>query len=320
MNAEPMISICCLAYNHEKYIRQTLDSFLMQETEYSYEILIHDDASTDGTADIIREYQKKYPDIIKPVLQEKNLYSQGIKISKTILYPMARGKYAAICEGDDYWTDKNKLQTQVAYMEEHPECVCTYHPVNYIVKEQISKNDCYVDHEMDVPADVIISRGGRFCATASLCFRSEYLLDYPKYRDVAVVGDYPLQVLLASKGAVHYFPQIMGAYRFEHEGSWSAAMKNKERKIKQSSNEIEWLQLFDEETEQRYQSSIHYRIGSGLITLYYLDQISKKELKAAFEQMNFGKYKRNIQKSYIKWELRKKYPKMYSIYAKVFKN
>ena len=107
------VSVCCLVYNHEKYLRQCLDSLLMQETNFKYEILIHDDASTDGSADIIREYESKFPDIIKPIYQTENQYSKQVQISWTYQYPRARGKYLAWCEGDDFWSDKKKLQKQV---------------------------------------------------------------------------------------------------------------------------------------------------------------------------------------------------------------
>ena len=107
-----MVSVICNTYNHEKYIKSALDGFVMQKTNFEYEVLIHDDASTDSTADIIREYEKKYPDIIKPIYQSENQYSKKVPISKTYQYSRAKGKYIAICEGDDYWTDPFKLQKQ----------------------------------------------------------------------------------------------------------------------------------------------------------------------------------------------------------------
>ena len=107
-----MVSICCLAYNHEKYIRKTLEGFVNQKTNFNYEILIHDDCSTDNTVNIVEEYRKKYPKLIKPIYQKENQHSKGIKISNVYQFPRAQGKYIAMCEGDDYWTDMNKLQKQ----------------------------------------------------------------------------------------------------------------------------------------------------------------------------------------------------------------
>ena len=111
------VSIICLAYNHEKYIRSALQGFVDQITDFGYEVLINDDASTDKTADIIREYEKKYPDIIKPVYQKENQHSQGIRIISTYLLPKAQGEYLAYCEGDDFWTDPLKLEKEVSILE-----------------------------------------------------------------------------------------------------------------------------------------------------------------------------------------------------------
>lgn len=118
----PLVSICCIAYNHEKYIRQTIEGFLMQVTAFPIEILIHDDASLDNTANIIREYEEMHPELILPIYQKENQYSKGIKINATFLYPRARGKYIALCEGDDYWIDPYKLQKQVDILERNPRC------------------------------------------------------------------------------------------------------------------------------------------------------------------------------------------------------
>jgi glycosyltransferase involved in cell wall biosynthesis len=121
MTNDPLVSICCITYNHEKYIQQCLEGFLIQKTTFLFEILIHDDASTDRTADIIREYETKYPDIIKPIYQTENQYSKGVIVSAVYNWPRAKGKYIALCEGDDYWIDSYKLQKQVDFMEANPE-------------------------------------------------------------------------------------------------------------------------------------------------------------------------------------------------------
>ena len=118
-----VVTILTLAYNHKPYIRQCLDGIVMQRTNFKFELLIHDDASTDGTADIIREYESKYPNIIKPIYQKDNQYSKEIPIGVTYLYPRAKGKYIALCEGDDYWIDPLKLQKQVDFLEANPEFV-----------------------------------------------------------------------------------------------------------------------------------------------------------------------------------------------------
>ncbi|MFK2238497.1 glycosyltransferase family 2 protein [Bacteroides fragilis] len=112
IDTPPLVSIFCITYNHSSYIRQCLDGFLIQKTNFPFEVLIHDDASTDDTAGIIKEYEAKYPDIIKPIYQVENQYSKGLDINIVYNLPRARGKYIAMCEGDDYWIDPLKLQNK----------------------------------------------------------------------------------------------------------------------------------------------------------------------------------------------------------------
>ena len=124
----PLVSICCVTYNHAQFIRKCLDGFLMQQTDFPIEILIHDDCSTDGTTEIIREFEAKYPDLIFPLYEEDNQYQQGKAAEIDFYnYRRARGKYIAYCEGDDYWTDSLKLQKQVDFMETNPEYSICFH-------------------------------------------------------------------------------------------------------------------------------------------------------------------------------------------------
>lgn len=115
MSSQIIVTIRCAAFNHGQYIRQTLDGFVMQKTNFAFEAIVHDDASTDNTADIIREYAEKYPDIIKPFFEKENQYSKGGKEIERIFEENSRGKYMVICEGDDFWTDSLKLQKQVDF-------------------------------------------------------------------------------------------------------------------------------------------------------------------------------------------------------------
>ncbi|SHG18766.1 glycosyltransferase family 2 protein [Flavobacterium defluvii] len=125
-NLQPVVSILCDAYNHERFITEALEGFLKQKTTFPFEIIIHDDASTDGTTEIIKSFAEQYPLIIKPVLQKENQYSQKINFWSDITFPMAQGKYIALCEGDDYWIDELKLQKQVDFLENNPEYVITW--------------------------------------------------------------------------------------------------------------------------------------------------------------------------------------------------
>ena len=143
----PLVSVLTLAYNQAPYIRECLDGILMQKTNFAFELLIHDDASTDGTADIIREYEAKYPDIVKPIYQTENQYSKGVKISSTYQFSRAKGKYIAMCEGDDYWTDPLKLQKQVDFMEANPEYSLCFHNAKVIYQDEDKESHIFANIE-----------------------------------------------------------------------------------------------------------------------------------------------------------------------------
>ena len=120
------VSVICITYNQAEYIKDAINSFLMQKTNFSYEIIIHDDASTDGTIEVLKYYEKKYPSKVRIVYEEENQYSKGVNISD-VLFKIAKGKYFAFCEGDDFWTDQYKLQKQFDYMEQHNDCMAYIH-------------------------------------------------------------------------------------------------------------------------------------------------------------------------------------------------
>lgn len=131
----PLVAIKCAVYNHELYLRDCLEGFVMQQTNFPFVAIVHDDASTDGSAAIIREFEEKYPDIIKPIYEAENQYSKHDGSLERIMnaaIDATGAKYIAMCEGDDYWTDPNKLQKQVDYMESHPECSVTFHRCKHL--------------------------------------------------------------------------------------------------------------------------------------------------------------------------------------------
>ena len=216
-----MVSICCVTYNHEKYIAEAIESFLMQDTNFDYEILIHDDASTDKTAEIIKEYQNRYPNIIKPICQVENQYSKGVKVSQ-LNRERAKGKYIALCEGDDYWTDKTKLQKQVDFMEKNNEfslCVHAGEKVNNKGK-RIYPMRPYQSDRVCTTSEVILGGGDMF-PTNSMFFKKQHTETMPKFYSISPVGDYPLVIYLSLVGKVYYFDKIMSAYRVGVAGSWN---------------------------------------------------------------------------------------------------
>ncbi len=224
-----MVSVSCITFNHGRYLRQALDSFLMQETDFRYEILIHDDASTDDTIDIIREYQEKYPDIIRPVFEKENQYSKGISnISGVFNFPRARGRYIAMCEGDDFWTDKRKLKKQVDIMEKDSKLSLCCHSAVIVSEDGAFRSENRIrpfqKSGMINSADFIKKKTN--IPTASMLFKTEYAKKLPGWYFDCPVGDIPLQLFMVKNGGIYYIDELMSAYRMGREGSWGEMMDN----------------------------------------------------------------------------------------------
>lgn len=225
--SKPKVSILCITYNHAKYIRDALDGFVMQKTTFPFEVLIHDDASTDGTADIIREYEKKYPDIIKPIYQTENKWSKGVKIAQDFLWPNIQGEYVAINEGDDYWTDENKLQKQVDFLESHPDYAVCFHPVQVIWED--NRMPAYIFpklsirfHKRTLTVQDLLRHN--FIQTNSVMYRwHDITKEWPKCSFIP--GDYMMHLFQAQYGKIGFLPHIMSVYRRNAGGVWTGAME-----------------------------------------------------------------------------------------------
>lgn len=275
-----MVSINCVTYNHEKYIADAIESFLMQKTNFNYEILIYDDASTDKTADIIREYETKYPGLIKPIYQTENQYSKGVKVGR-FNRERPKGKYIAICEGDDYWTDPYKLQKQIDYMEKHPECSMCVHAAYRVSPEKI-KMKSHVrpnrGNKVFTVEEVIEGRGGLF-ATNSILYPTVFCINRPDFYENAPIGDYPLVIYLALQGIVYYIDEFMSAYRVGVKDSWSSMMSSSiERRVAHYNKIMDMLDEINRFTEYKYDNVIKKTKKRGHFNLI-LDQGMFKEAK-----------------------------------------
>ncbi|HWI47488.1 MAG TPA: glycosyltransferase [Rummeliibacillus sp.] len=275
-----LVSINCITYNHGKYISDAIDSFLMQKTKFKYEILIHDDASTDSTADIIREYEKKYPDLIKPIYQTVNQYSKGVHVSY-INDKRAKGKYLAFCEGDDYWTDPYKLQKQVDYMEKHPECSLCVH-AGYVVsasEKKLKNNNRPNKGNKIFKVDEVIAGGGALFLTNSILYPTKFSYDRPEFLINAPVGDYPLVINLALLGSVYYMDEFMSSYRVGDSGSWTSRnMSNIENVIKHFDEIATMLDEINLFTDYKFEKAIKWKKNNNKFFLL-IKQRKFKEAK-----------------------------------------
>ncbi|MDO4173556.1 MAG: glycosyltransferase [Eubacteriales bacterium] len=270
---EMMVSVLTTAYNHAPYIRQTLDSILSQKTRFSYELLIHDDASTDGTADIIRDYARRYPDRIRVVLQKENQYKKGIDVYG-FLKPLIRGKYIAQCEGDDYWCDDCKLQKQVDYMEQHPECVACVHQtkqINMMTGETSVVSKRTGDGTLDF-SEIIVDGNQAFQASSLLMRRTDLFWENPPDFLLAssMIGDYPLAIFLALQGNIFYMHETMSVYRYaSRETSWTYRMrKNREMRTQHHTEMIQMLRMVDTYSQNRYHALIEQYIKKHMYEIW----------------------------------------------------
>ena len=224
---ELMVTIRCITYNHERYIRQCLEGFIMQKTNFRFEAIVHDDASTDGTANIIREYAKKYPDIIKPIIETENQYSKLDGSIQRIMNEHIHGKYVAMCEGDDYWIDPLKLQKQVDFLESNSEYSMCAHNA-FVFYQQ--KNDACLFNKTSYSGDLSVHDAIHAwkIPTASILVLSEVAKEYPSWLAVIYSGDYSLILRTLLKGKIYLISDIMSVYRVSYVGySASALYKGK---------------------------------------------------------------------------------------------
>lgn len=238
MNKEVLVSIICITYNHENFIKKAIEGFLIQKVNFKYEILIHDDASTDKTIEILKEYEEKYSDIIKIIYQKENQYSQG-KDPIKYLYDLANGKYLSFCEGDDYWIDEYKLQKQIDFLEKNKEYSATYHNtfvVNKIGELYYEYQDAFPlfkSHEItikDLERSKILS--GQLATIVCRNFWKKWTkFQKSIYLKADVNGDEKLSVTFPLEGKVYYFEEIMSCYRrtFDTE-SWNSRNRNRDNK------------------------------------------------------------------------------------------
>ncbi|MBR1927501.1 MAG: glycosyltransferase [Bacteroidales bacterium] len=297
---EIKVSVICLAYNHAKYIRDALEGFVSQKTGFPFEVIVHDDASTDGTDGIIREYQARYPDIIRPVFQKVNQYSRGISITPAFIFPLIRGRFVALCEGDDYWTDHKKLQKQVEALEAHPEAdLCTHKTLRL----KNGRFDGWIAPRLGtgiVPADkVILGGGGWFCATSSFLCRREAYLEWTPVREVIVI-DYTLAIQCSVRGGMVYLKDPMSAYRVGTEGSWTKRHDRKAR-IKNRLVMIQMLDVLDKWTEGRFSRAIRIRREMFRSDLLLLNKDYLGLYSPARSGINLIRLRHSFQKVIRRW-------------------
>jgi len=222
-----VLSICCITYNHEAFIKECIERFLDQECDFRVEIIIHDDASTDKTAQIVKDYADRYPTIIRTILQDANQYSKGVNPYYAYVFPAAQGTYLAICDGDDYWSDPAKLARQVAVLEAEPETVITYGPVRAITADGVEVAYGGGARRDLTPEEL---KEARPINTLTTCFRNIFRdASAPVFLRNSPIGDLTVWGILGHHGSGRYLSDMPpGNYRIHEGGILSLHTPNKQ--------------------------------------------------------------------------------------------
>lgn len=238
MSKSPKVSIISITYNQEKFIKQALDSFVIQQCDFSFEVIVADDGSTDGTRDIIREYAQKYPDIIKPLLREKNM---GAWKNFVDAIGRAEGEYVALCEGDDYWVDPNKLQLQVDFLEKHPSYSMCFHPVRVFFENHEMDDSIFPtsNNQSDFTFEALLK--ANFIQTNSVMYRKQH---YKEMATDVIPGDWYLHLYHAQFGKIGFIDKVMSTYRKHSGGIWWGALGDQKEFWKK--NGLQHLRLYKE--------------------------------------------------------------------------
>jgi len=268
---KPLVSICCLTYNHNEFIKDAIEGFLMQKTLFSFEIIIHDDASTDDTPAIIRSYTTKYPNLFHIIYQTENQYSKILEhVFTQFVLPIAKGKYIALCEGDDYWTDPFKLQKQVDFLDAHENVIMTFG--NARIKDMTGnyyKKDLYMHSykpKFHTPEE-IITLG---LPTLTMVFRN-VLKSPPEWYSKVISGDYFLRYLLSKHGIFYYHGEVFGVHRKHFSG-----VSRTTDKLEWNLNTIKYLKIFHKDCLESQKSFIIKKIDQHYIYVLFLSYINRR--------------------------------------------
>ena len=313
------VSVLCATYNHEDYLRETLDSFLAQKTDFPFEVLVNDDASTDGTAEILREYAGKYPEIIRPFYQEENLYSRRMNVYDLVFFPAARGKYIALCEGDDYWNDPEKLQRQADWLDAHPDYSACVHNSIGTFADQPDRVLFAQDGDRDIPFEQVIHGMSHAYHTSSILARREFILDPPDYRNVAYekgyFTDYAIGVRLSLEGKVRFLDRCMSVYRIgSNPSAWSRGVGQEYSKLTRFvSGEIAMLEtLKGHELTPEQTAAVDRVILEREYELLYLQGCVDEMVKPPYDKIHRSMGTGRI----VTTQLKRMFPRLHRLYRR----
>lgn len=252
---EPSVTVICITYNQKDYIGNTIEYFINQKVNFRYKIIIHDDASNDGTTEIVKSYAKKYPGLVVPVIEKYNRYSKNEDFMTDIIYGIDT-KYVASCDGDDYWIDENKLQTQVDCMESHPEYIaCGTESIVYncVTKEESLFWGCKKSHVID--PNIILGFKRLIIKPSSFLYRTDKLIaSRSLIIQYGILDDIGINLWLAHEGPTFFISKPMVLYHYLADGSWTS--KHENNRINYFENLITLYDRYDAATKYEHKNII----------------------------------------------------------------
>jgi glycosyltransferase involved in cell wall biosynthesis len=272
---KPLVSVSLVAFNAQAFIREAIESCLMQEVDFDYEIIIHDDASTDQTPIIIKEYADRFPDKIAPILQIENQFSQGKEINAQIIIPRAKGKYIAFLEADDYWIDPLKLQKVIDYLESQPDTAMCFTATKHIFPHNPDKIRFkrYRKHDAICTIEDIILMGGRLVDMGSAVVRRSVFENMPEWYFYKQIWDITIPLLSYTHGHVKYLDTVTSVYRYSVPGSWTQKnIGHSDRRRSNLEKSVKMYDAFDQDTNHQYQSIINKKLNTILVEILLLSK------------------------------------------------
>lgn len=316
MNTKPLVSIVCLTYNEEDFVRDTFDNFLSQKTTFPFEVLVYDDASQDRTPEIIKEYAAKYPDIFRITLYEENNFKKGLGFyGLRVGFNEAKGKYIAYCEGDDYWCDDLKMQKQVDFLESHPEyMVCAHETLirnDYVPKENgtlfsRANFNSYIDISKRQHYTFKDTLTGNIFHISSMMYRNSPI-KWPEWICEVTALDMVLFMILAEKGDIYRLPDVMSVYR-QNRCSITNTQQQFNSKLASNSMLVNLISKMDVYWSNKYHKTISRVLAMFYMrnAFYYLSKSSrdipsaKKMVRKAFSLNSLVSFKYLILESFAK--------------------
>ena len=231
-NPGPKVSVLITTYNQEHLITQTVDSVLMQVTDFDYEIVIGEDASTDRTREVVVELAQQHPDKIRVLLRDPEVANRERHLFGKMNFLQAlescRGEYIAVLDGDDYFTSAHKLQKQVDFLDARPDCMICFHNVRAVYEDNSKESENLCPDDQKEITDIEQLLWGNFIPSCSIMYRREPVVQIPDWFLTAKVGDWPINIFKAQYGKIGYLNEVMAAYRVHEAGAWSLRKRSRQ--------------------------------------------------------------------------------------------